>query len=96
MLIKNLDYKVRALRAVCGMSVAEFCAEVGITPKTIWRWERGEPIAEPVARRMATAFGYTFDQFLSPWFPANNTEALLCMQQRTIKRVLRVAKRARS
>lgn len=94
--IKNLDVKVKALRAVTGLTAAEFCEAVGINYKSVWRWERGEPIAEDIARRMAAAFGYTFEQFLADSFPTNNAEALLCLQQKTAKRASLAAKRARS
>ena len=78
------------------MTVLEFCDEIGINYKSVWRWERGEPIDEQLARRMAAVFGYTFDQFLADSFPTNNAEALLCLQQKTAKRALLAAKRARS
>lgn len=94
--IKNLDVKVKALRAVSGLTVLEFCEQVGINYKSVWRWERGEPIDEQIARRMAATFGYTFDQFLADSFPVNNSEALLCLQQKTAKRASLAAKRARS
>jgi transcriptional regulator with XRE-family HTH domain len=94
--IKNLDVKVKALRAVTGLTVLEFCDEIGINYKSVWRWERGEPIDEQLARRMAAVFGYTFDQFLADSFPTNNAEALLCLQEKTAKRALRAAKAARS
>lgn len=96
MRIKKLGEKVRTLRAVSGLTIREFCNEIGTNPATQVNWESGELADEALIRKMCDRFGFTFEQFVAADFPANNTEALLCMQLKTIKRVSRAARAARS
>lgn len=97
MRIKRLNEKIRVLRAVSGLTLLEFCKAIGISTTTMARWQSGDDvISESSVARMCEFFGYTFEQFLDESFPAQNDEALLCMQHLTIKRASRAAKRARS
>lgn len=80
-----------------GLTLVEFCEAIGISTTTMARWQSGDDvISESSVERMCKLFGYTFEQFLGDDFPAQNDEALLCMQHLTIKRVSRAVKRARS
>lgn len=96
MRIKRLSEKVRALRAVTGLTISEFCDEIGTNPATQVNWERRDVADEARLRAMCEAFGFTFEQFMASNFPANNTEALLCLQMKTIKRASRAARRQRA
>ena len=40
----------KALRSSLGLSAAKLAEALGVCPRSIWYWERGRKVPEPVAR----------------------------------------------
>ena len=52
---RGRDYPVRELREQLGMTQLEMANEIGVTPNTIARWERGASKPTPIALKALEA-----------------------------------------
>src|SRR5262245_8803705 len=65
--------KLKRLYAAKGWSRAKLAREMGVTPKTIQRWENGEPAFESNVVRLAIVLGVEPSELYAPQFPPRDS-----------------------
>jgi transcriptional regulator with XRE-family HTH domain len=58
--------KIRSLRVDKGLTARELATQIRVHPDSIGQWEKGRPISDVYASRLARALGVTVGDIASP------------------------------